>query len=342
MPLSSFSLDTTMDAWISALWTGRLVDAAVALGATAAPLWKRAGLAPEQMDADVRIADAAHLLVWEDIMRELRLVSFPTRFGRMMKLDDYEVLGFACKTASTLGEAFERITRYLTIWTNAVDFEVAVTNARARLMIHRDGERTLGARCSAESGLVELAGAVRTLEGSNVELLAAFYRHPAPSDVSELVAHFGCDVHFDAAFDGFELDASVLERPLPLADEGLSRFLIQHLERRARAAPGTDVLADVTRAISDELPSGGADISRVAARLGLSPRTLQRRLSDAGSTFQDVVVDTREALARRLLTESDHTISEIAFLLGFSEPSAFHRAFRRWVGMTPGAFRREQ
>jgi AraC-like DNA-binding protein len=136
------------------------------------------------------------------------------------------------------------------------------------------------------------------------------------------------------------LSRSVVEEPLALADAGLSQFLLQHLERLAGTVVTEATFEErVIDAISRELPSGTPTSSRIALRLGTSQRSLQRQLGATGKSFQDLVAETRRTLAVRLLKESKHSLGEISFLLGFSEPSAFHRAFKRWTGQTPAEAR---
>ena len=328
-----------MERWISALWTGRLIAEAAKRGVDAARLWSLVGLAPGTPNPEVRLADNQHLTIWEEVMRALHDPAFPIDFAETMRIDDYDVLGLACKTSADLREAVERLSRYLTIWTNTFRFQITTESEPVRLVLERTGAATLGRRCSTESGVAELLWGLRSVAGEPLVPTGVHFRHRAPDAIERHEEFFGRPPKFDSDYDGFELDPRALETPLPLADEGLSRFFQRHLESQEQVRTTTDLLDDVTDAISRELPSGNPPIAKVAARLGVSTRTLQRRLADAEASFQDLVTQTRRRLAEQLLAGTDHTVAEIAFLLGFSEPSALHRAFRRWTGQTPGAYR---
>lgn len=331
-----------MDRWISALWTRRLIETGAKSGADADDLWRLVGLSPERASADARVSDETHLAVWEAIQGAIDDPAFPIVMARTMALDDYEALGLACKTARDVADGFARVTRFLSLWTNAVAFQLTADEP-PRLVIDRPGPPTLGRRCSNESAVAELLGAITWMSGEPARPLSVHFRHTAPRSTAAHEDHFGSPLHFDSSFDGLEMDAEILRRPLPLADHGLSEFVLTHLEERAARTSSERTLVDeVAQSISEELPSGGAEIDAVAARLGVSVRTLQRRLAEADCKFQDIVTRTRQQLAERMLSQKEPSIAEIAFLLGFSEPSAFHRAFRRWTGKTPGTFRAER
>jgi len=101
-------------------------------------------------------------------------------------------------------------------------------------------------------------------------------------------------------------------------------------------------VTDVRRALELRIGRGGTGIQQVARHLAVSPRTLQRRLASEGSSYQDVLEAWRKDAAQRHLSESNLAVSEVAFLLDYSEPAPFHRAFKRWFGVTPQAFRQAQ
>ncbi len=328
-----------MERWISALWTERLIEVAKGRGIDTAPLWNMSGLAPGS-PADARVSDAVHLALWDEVIRQSD-ASFAITYARSMRLDDYEALGLACKTAEDLGAALERLARYLALWTNAVDFQFEQEGESARVVLRRAGATTPGYRAAMESSVAELASSIRSLAAAPIDMSTVSFAHPAPSDLAAHREHFQCKLRFNATEYSIALPPSSLKTRLRLADPGLSQFMLAHLEERAAAAAGdASLLADVGDAISRELPSGPPHVKRVAARLGLSPRTLQRRLRESETSFQTVVTETRQVLARQMLLGTTHSLPEIGFLLGFSEPSAFHRAFRRWFGVTPAAFRK--
>ena len=138
-----------------------------------------------------------------------------------------------------------------------------------------------------------------------------------------------------------EFEASVMATPMPGADAVLRGILERYLRADLDRLDPLRAFADRARAaIVRGLSEGNADLSHVAKALELSPRVLQKRLHEAGTSFQDLLDRVREEAARRYLVRPDITVAGTALLLGYSDVTAFHRAFKRWTGLTPGGFRR--
>jgi len=132
----------------------------------------------------------------------------------------------------------------------------------------------------------------------------------------------------------------MLEAPNRLGDASVAEFFDSHLDKELEELDYDDGLPTrVRRQIARSLSQGVPTMSDVASRFGMSGRTLQRRLADDGHSFQDLVDSARRELAERLLRLSDYSLAEVAFLTGFSEQSAFTRAFKRWAGQTPRSYR---
>jgi AraC-like DNA-binding protein len=168
----------------------------------------------------------------------------------------------------------------------------------------------------------------------------AFAHHSdAPLDEYERV--LGVRPQFGAPGNVARLDAAILAMPVPNADTSLYPVLRQHAERllAARNAAGEGILAQVRSLLIQQLAHGGARLPAIAAALGMSPRTLQRKLADAGASFQDLLDKARYELARDYLRQRELGLVDIAFLLGYQEQSAFTHAFREWSGVNPGAWR---
>jgi AraC-like DNA-binding protein len=136
------------------------------------------------------------------------------------------------------------------------------------------------------------------------------------------------------------MDNDFCTRPIPAADPNLFRILTSYLDDVLSRMPKPDEMVNPIRAaIAQLMKEGGLKLSRAAKALGVSPRTLQRQLKQRGLSFAELVEDTRRALALEYLKDRDNTLTEIAFLLGYSEVSAFNRAFKRWTGKTPMTYR---
>jgi AraC-like DNA-binding protein len=152
--------------------------------------------------------------------------------------------------------------------------------------------------------------------------------------------HFGCEVRFDAATDLLVFDEAVLAEPLTTHNPQLLEVLVPGLEAALREGDGARTLADDVRAaLSRKICGERPAVEKVAKALGMSPRTLQRRLEQHGTTYQELLDDVRRRSARRLLANTDLDSGEVAFLLGFEELNSFSRAFHGWEGTTPARWR---
>jgi AraC-like DNA-binding protein len=158
--------------------------------------------------------------------------------------------------------------------------------------------------------------------------------------VSAHEAYFGCPVFFGSDKDALLVGSSALARTNRLGDPAISRFLVAHLDSELAARAGeTSFEQVVLRHLSDRLSDGLPKAVTVARQMGLSERTLHRRLAGLGLSYQSVMEKAQRRLSEGLLVRSAHSIAEIAFLSGYSEQSAFSRAFKRWSGQTPAAYR---
>ncbi|MFP2961699.1 helix-turn-helix domain-containing protein [Myxococcus sp. 1LA] len=171
--------------------------------------------------------------------------------------------------------------------------------------------------------------------------LEVSFHHAAPPDIAEHRRVFRCEPRFEQPYNGVSVAREALETPLLKADSGLSAVLERHTRELLAKLPQVEGFVERVRAHAAEgLPNGGATNEAIAKRLHMSVRTLNRRMRDEGTSLQDVVDTLRRELALRYLEERRLAIPEVAYLLGFSEASAFHRAFRRWTGTTPAEHRR--
>jgi AraC-like DNA-binding protein len=189
--------------------------------------------------------------------------------------------------------------------------------------------------------LCALVTAIRSAVGARLIPAEVRFEHEAPADLSEHKRIFGCRILFGAAATELVLPGDLLGLPIPEADAGLARLVRTEAEIRLGRNFGEAPWPRRLRSLAGAAIMGSGDLSlpAVAKAAGIGPRTLQRRLRLEGLTWRSLVDEVRVALACRLLEERRLSIAEIAFRLGYSRSSAFHRAFRRQTGTTPRAFR---
>lgn len=269
-------------------------------------------------------------------------VSIPLRAGGAMRCDDYGAFGLAFKSATTLHGSYRRAGRYARVLTSVSDYEVEMTSRGGLMHLHRSGERRLGLRLSNEATIASIASISREVCTREFNPLAVYFKHPAPKTTARHKKYFGCPVHFDSDKDAVLVSRELFNTPNRLGDKSISSFLDKHLESEVRELEGSEGLDQmVCRHISRSLSEGTPAISDIARHLGMSSRSLQRRLADLDLSYRELLERSRRELARELLRQTDYSLAEVAFMTGFSEQSAFTRAFKRWEGETPRSYRLE-
>lgn len=295
----------------------------------------------EPWDAKHMLDEDAYYGMIELIAEQMDITHLPLIVGEAMRPDEYGALGLAWKAAPNLLGSFSRVVRYWRLWTSVTRYELQET-ARGMLYVqHRKGIRRLGMRISIEATLASSVSLSRQVSPRPFAPIEVYFQHSAPRTIEHHKAYFGCPVHFGADTDAILLSSSSLFEPNILGDEGITQFLVSHLDKELAQIDDMPALAaqtkgEIARALSEGLPKMG-DIAR---QMGLSARSFHRRLAEQGLSFQTLTEETRREIAVSMLRESRFALSEIAFLTGYSEQSAFNRAFKRWMGVTPAAYRK--
>ncbi len=329
---------------LAALVQGNL-HAAEAFGLDVNALRKAAGLTDAMLaDPDGRVAAERHVALWEAISLDPRAVSFGLWLGKNMSLGTLGVVGYVMQHAPDLRAALASLERFNGLLGDGVGPHVSERGEQ--LVLHRVEPPRL-ARLQAVSiaaplGTVTILRELANLRvGEPLALEAAFQHPPLPADaLSELESSIGCPLRFNESETRLVLSRAALERPVVAPNHGLFAYLERHAETlQARVRATASIAGRVRELLTLRLREGEPEQGTVARQLALSERTLQRRLQDEGVTFAGLLDEVRADLSRMYLGDSQLAVFEIAFLLGYSEPSAFNRAFRRWTGQTPSEFR---
>ncbi|AXI48511.1 AraC family transcriptional regulator [Sulfitobacter sp. SK012] len=327
---------------ITSLFARKMVDAA-GPGIDNRALLGLAGLdydAP--WDPKVMIHDTVYYDVLEGINQQTDVTELPLRGGASMRCDDYGALGLAWKAAPTLMGSYSRVERYARLWTNVVEYELRQTDHGTLFILHRSGPRRLGMRLSNEANLASAVSLSRQVCPVPFAPDEVHFRHAPPATLQYHEAYFDCPVHFNSDFDALLVSSEALSQTNILGDEGITRFLLSHLDVELDKIGKSETLEGKTKdAIARSLSEGPPRMTNIARGLGMSARSFHRRLSEHGLSFQSLTVATRRELAEGLLRDARYSLAEVAFLTGFSEQSSFTRAFKRWVGYTPASFRKD-
>jgi AraC-like DNA-binding protein len=278
-----------------------------------------------------------------DLWDEVRLRSGQTGWGlRMAELDrerDTGALGIAVRNAATLGEALVQHGRLLRLLTLSVRTSLTITGERAFYELHCPYPDLI----HPETVEYLLADFVWTLdlraarEGGHT--IAVHLRHRPPAEVAHHERVLGLKVRFDAASDGLAIDSAALLEPNRGADPDRRAEARRIADQALREyEPHETLVKRVEAVIAEELAQGPPRIDLVAERLGVHPKTLSRRLASHGVSYLDVLDRVRRTLSYRYLS-TQLSVEQVAYRLGYSESAAFARAFRRWTGTSPGAYR---
>ncbi|MEM1140355.1 MAG: AraC family transcriptional regulator ligand-binding domain-containing protein [Pseudomonadota bacterium] len=267
-------------------------------------------------------------------------LTLPLRIGASMRCDEYGAFGLAWKSAPDLRGSYIRAERYARVLSSVEVYTLDHTADGWFFSLEKAGDGSLGMALSNEASLASVVAISQQVRTAPFRPTGLFFKHAARGPTEDHVAHFGCPVHFEAGRDAVQVCEETLAVPNTLGDATIADFFDRHLEAElASLADDAGLEKRVQIAVSQALSEGVPTVSAIAGALGMSARTLQRRLADKGASFQHLVDDARRDLAKRLLRETDYALAEVAFLTGFAEQSGFTRAFKRWAGQTPRSYR---
>jgi len=310
-------------------------------GIPLAPLLEKAGLTEaEVLDHSARI-EVRHQIDFLNLVAPA--VDDPFLGFHLAQGCDLRALGllyYVWASSRTLGDALRRGSRYTLVVNEGL---------RLRYVEGRDGARGVKMvfdyvgvprhidRHQMEFGMTALVRMCRQLTGRELAPSCIQFTHHRSEDAAELSAYFGCAVQFGAAADQATVDPTLRDIALVTADSYLNELLIAYGDEALaqRAANRASFRSQVENAMMPLLPHGSVRAGEIAKSLGVSQRTLARRLAVEGVTFSEVLEGLRSDLARQYLSDGKVTVSQVAWLLGYQEISAFTHAFKRWTGKTP-------
>ncbi len=244
-------------------------------------------------------------------------------------------------SSETVGDAFDRAVRYCSTVNEGVQLHRGA-NAFT-IEFEYVGVRRLLDRHQIEFWATAGLRLIRLFTGRELIPLHVGFLHRRDDDVSEMERYFGCAVEFGAPKDSICFEGQDAKLPLISADPYLNRFLVDYYDEAVsrRQHKPQSLRTRVENAIAPRLPHGTMNINNIASDLGMSVRTLSRRLADEGLTFSTILEELRSDLANRYLQNSSLTVSQIAWMLGYSEVSSFAHAFQRWTGHSPTSVRKQ-
>lgn len=335
-----------MSSSVSVAYLQGLLDYLARQGLESAELLERVQLSPQILaQRDQRIAASTYLELLGHGVRLTGDEQLGLHLGEAVRPGYYGVLGYLIMSCATLADALHRQARYAALVGNLGQVDLADEPPRAGLepQVAHSWQPLLPQqkRQLSEETLAGWVTFGHWISGLDIPPTEVRFQHAAPADTAEYQRIFRCPVLFDQADNALIFPKRLLATPLGQADAQVRLMLDAYADRLlGEIQQGHSVLDRARLELSRQLPEAGADLQQIAARLALSPRTLQRRLREAGLSFNQLVDETRQQLVLHYLRDPALELAEIAFLVGFSEPGSLARAFRRWTGQSPGEYRR--
>lgn len=316
-----------------------LIERAERMGARRADLLARAGLAESNLaESDARIAAARYWDLWRAVMEQLPDPALGVKLGSHVHVRQAGLVGYSMLHSPSLDHAIERLIRYERILEDTTYLARENDGNRVRLVVE-EPVPLAGLRQPIESDVAAMVTCFREITGVGRLPLNVQLPYPRPATIEPYRSALGDSIGFDAPRAAIIFDSADMALPVVARDETLCSYLDDHANRVLASLAARSYAERVQKVLWEELSEGQPTIKTVARVLGTSTRTLQRRLREEGVNFADLLDTFRRRMAGELLQRHDLAVYEVAFLLGYSEPSTFFRAFRRWTGMSPLQYR---
>ena len=305
------------------------------------PLLARARLSPVALDHSGRVHVRSQIEFLELASRAVGDDFLGLTLAAQFDLRELGMLYYVAASSHCLGDALRRLERYVRVGNEALIVKVHKGSA-CRLELSYAGVPRHLDRHQIECFALALVRLVRQLVGQKISPLGASFVHHRSGDLRRARDLLGCEVDFGATADELSFDPALLDRTLVDADPFLNRLMVEDCEQAMAARPSnvSPFRTLVENSIAPLLPHAEASAKEVARSLGLSERTFARRLAAEGLSFGTILDELRRDLAIRYLEEPGLQISQIAWLLGFHQPSALSHACHRWTGKSPLQYRR--
>jgi AraC-like DNA-binding protein len=288
---------------------------------------------------DVEVSTKKYAELLETVAREVD-PDIGLEMGGRLIAKDMGVVGHAISAAPDVRTMLRLMCNYLYVFSQSNTMRLDVGENRAAVTYKATILSPEQLRQDAECSLAYVTSLIRELSGVAFKPLFVEFEHSRPKSVSRHRQLFGCEVAFAQKSNRLHLDKRILDTPVLSSDSGLLQALRFYLDDKIKVRSETeDHIAKIRHLISSSLVNGVPDQKRIAESLGMSARTLQRRLRDKKVVFADLVDEVRYEIAQDYVSHSEFSITDVSMMLGYNELSSFSRAFKRWSGVSPHQLR---
>jgi AraC-like DNA-binding protein len=323
---------TTLGTWVKAIC--RALEAA---GCDSAGLLAEAGLDLKSLDGPTARCPLTHTArLWSLAVAATGDPALGIKVASHIKQTTFHALGYGLSASSTLKEAFERVQRYCHVASDAIEYEFSRQGSEYHFVIEPAAEV---ADESVDALVAAYLRMCRSLIGRDYSPLRIEFRRTRPARIEDFETLLRAPLQFGAAQTRLVFDRVSIERPLDGGNPELARhhdaIALQYLSQIER----DNIQGRVREVLTQRLAHGEPSQEDIALLLNMSARTLQRKLGDCGTTYKEILDETRRVLALAYLSGGRNSVSDVTYLLGFSAGSSFTRAFRRWTGQSPSDWR---
>jgi AraC-like DNA-binding protein len=323
-------------------WTRTIADTLLVAGVDVVKVLSEAGFSYDDFrDPNARLPADATAKLWRVAVAHTGDPAFGLEAARYVTQTTFHGLGVAVLASATLRDAVRRLVRYNRLVCDAAELFLEVANGSARISMRPREDASdaeLPAYEATDAVMALIVRTCRLVTNRNFSLEHVQLQRPEPRDAAPYGRVFRCPVRFGASEDAMVFDAALLDRELVMANPEVARrndeAVREYLARIEHGSIVDQVRGKLVKRLADK-PSP----QEIARALGMSQRSMQRRLHASGTSYEAVLGELRKELACAYLREGRYSVGELAFTLGFEDASAFARAFRRWTGVSPSEYR---
>ena len=301
---------------------------------------RRSGLNPKKLyKPNLRTQFSAQPIFWQAAVELSGDPSIGLHLGEKMPVYKGQILEYLLLSSANFGDGLKRILNYQRLISDAMHGKL-IDDSEPYLTNYYSDHQYLTPHL-AESMVVSLIRFLRSVTDDKFQPKSICFTHSPNTNLSEYKRVFQCPVEFDCKQFKLFFDRNVLDYRCPYAEPELLSMHVRSADQHMQLLEKRDLITAVRSQVGALLESGDISLQTISNQLGISARQLRHQLHLAGTSLQKIINQHRKLLSKQLLTQTDESIDEIVYLTGFSEPSTFYRAFKRWEGMTPIAYRNQ-
>ena len=299
---------------------------------------RRCGLDPAQLyKPNLRTHFSAQPLFWQAAVELSGDPCIGLHLGEKMPVYKGQILEYLLLSSTTFGEGLKRVLSYQRLISDAMHGQI--TQSSTPFLTNYFSEHRYLTPHLAEAMVVSLIRFLQSVSDEKFKPTKICFTHSALTNIAEYERVFQCPVEFDNNQFRLYFEPEILDYRSPYAEPELLSMHMQSADQHMEILEKRDLIIEVRNQVGALLETCDISLESISRQLDMSPRQLRHQLNLAGTSLQKIINQYRKSLSRQLLSQTDETISEIVYLTGFSEPSTFYRAFKRWEGMTPIEYR---